>query len=78
MGSRDGRDGSITIHQNVDLYAAALGEGDAVTHSFANGRVAWLQVARGAVKLNDQTLMAGNGTAIADEHSLLCMGHQRR
>lgn len=64
VGSRDGRDGSITIHQNVDLYAAALQDGDAVTHTFANGRVAWLQVARGAVQLNGQTLTAGDGAAI--------------
>jgi len=67
VGSRDGRDGSITIHQNVDFYAAALSEGESVNHGIAPGRVAWLQVARGAVQLNDQTLNAGDGAAIVQE-----------
>ena len=40
VGSRDGRDGSITIHQNVDLYATVLEEGETVSHVLAEGRVA--------------------------------------
>ncbi|MBD3885786.1 pirin family protein [Phormidium tenue FACHB-886] len=74
VGSRDGRDGSITIHQNVDLFAATLHEGDEVSHTFANGRVAWLQVTRGAVQLNDRTLAAGDGAAISDESSITLRG----
>ena len=74
VGSRDGRDGSITIHQNVDLYAAALHQGESVTYSVANGRVAWLQVARGAVQLNDQTLTVGDGAAISDETLITLQG----
>jgi quercetin 2,3-dioxygenase len=67
VGSRDGRDGSITIHQDVNLYAATLAEGEAIEFSSPTGRVAWLQVARGSVQLNDQTLAAGDGAAIAQE-----------
>jgi hypothetical protein len=67
VGSRDGRDGSITIHQNVDLYASTLNKGDEVSHTFADRRVGWLQVARGAVQLKGQILTAGDGAAIADE-----------
>lgn len=74
VGSRDGRDGSITIHQNVDLYAATLQEGNSTSHTFANGRVAWLQVARGAVQLNDQTLTAGDGAMIAQESQITLQG----
>ncbi len=70
VGSRDGRDGSITIHQNVNLYATALEEGETVNHTLAEGRVAWLQVARGEVQLNDRTLAAGDGAAIAQESLL--------
>ncbi len=40
VGSRDGRDRSITIHQNVDLYATVLEEGETVSHVLAEGRVA--------------------------------------
>lgn len=74
VGSRDGRNGSITIHQDIEFYAAYLQEGEQVRHSFVNGRVAWLQVARGAVQLNDQTLTAGDGAAISNESSLILQG----
>ncbi|MBW4552918.1 MAG: pirin family protein [Aphanocapsa sp. GSE-SYN-MK-11-07L] len=70
VGSRDGRDGSITIHQNVDFYAAALQQGESVSYTLAPGRVAWLQVARGSVQVNDQTLTAGDGAAV-DQESLI-------
>jgi hypothetical protein len=74
VGSRNGRDGSITIHQNVDLYASVLHEGDAVNHKLAEDRVAWVQVARGAVQLNGQTLTAGDGAAISEESELTLQG----
>ncbi|WP_250124035.1 pirin family protein [Chroococcidiopsis sp. CCMEE 29] len=74
VGSRDGRDGSITIHQDVDLYATALQDGEEVSHSLAAGRVAWLQVARGAVQLNNQTLSAGDGAASAQESLIALRG----
>ena len=64
VGSRDGRDGSVTIHQDISLYATTLAEGDTVDHVLAPGRVAWVQVARGAIALNGQALTAGDGAAI--------------
>lgn len=74
VGSRDGRDGSITIHQDVNLYAASLQDGETVNHSLNDGRVAWLQVARGAVRLNDQLLSAGDGAAISKETQFALQG----
>lgn len=74
VGSRDGRDGSITIHQDVNFYATALREGEMVNHSLAVGRVAWLQVVRGAVQVNDQTLTAGDGAAITQEAQITLQG----
>jgi quercetin 2,3-dioxygenase len=65
IGSPDGREGSVTIHQDVNLYAAVLTQGASISHSLAMGRIAWLQVARGVVVLNDQTLVAGDGVAIS-------------
>ncbi len=65
VGSRDGRDGSVTIHQDVDLYAALLADGESVSHALLPGRRGWLQVARGDVELNGQALAAGDGAAIA-------------
>jgi hypothetical protein len=74
VGSRDGRDGSITIHQDVNLYATVLSEGDEVQHPLTEGRVAWLQVVRGSIQLNDRTLAAGDGAAIAGEPLITLKG----
>jgi redox-sensitive bicupin YhaK (pirin superfamily) len=65
VGSRGGRDGSVTIHQDVDLYATVLAKGDAVEHAIAPGRGGWVQVARGSVSLNGETLSEGDGVAIS-------------
>ena len=64
IGSRDGRDGSVTIHQDVDLYATLLDKGEAVDHAIAPGRGGWVQVARGSVSLNGETLNEGDGVAV--------------
>ena len=70
VASRDGREGSVTIHQAVDLYASVLAPGETVTYSLAPGRHAWIQVARGAVMLNDTALSAGDGAAVSEETRL--------
>ena len=70
IGSPDGRDGSVTIHQDVSLYASLLANGDQVEHTLAPGRVAWVQVAQGAITLNGHTLTAGDGAAIEAETQL--------
>ncbi len=74
LGSQDGRDGSIVIHQDIDLYAAVLPSGASVTHALAPKRVGWLQVARGEVKINDRILTAGDGVAIANEPTIDLQG----
>ena len=65
VGARDGRDGAVTIHRDVDLYAAHLGSNDIVRHEVEPGRVAWLQVARGNVRLNGELLLDGDGASMA-------------
>ncbi len=64
IGSRDGRNGSVTIHRDVDLYASVLTPGQSVRHVLRSGRGAWVQVARGSVTLNGERLQAGDGVAI--------------
>jgi redox-sensitive bicupin YhaK (pirin superfamily) len=68
--SGDGRDGSIPIHQDADLYAALLRQDETVVHRFAPDRKGWIQVARGEVTANDVPLAAGDGAALADEDRL--------
>jgi quercetin 2,3-dioxygenase len=74
IGSRDGRDGSMTIHQDVDLYATLLAPGDEVSHDIAAGRGGWLQVARGSVSLNGENLNEGDGVAISTSGPLRITG----
>ncbi len=70
IGSQDGRDGSVTIHQDVSLYSAVLGDRDQVTHALDEGRITWLQVVQGSVELNGQALTAGDGAAVQDLQDL--------
>jgi quercetin 2,3-dioxygenase len=70
VGSSDGRDGSVIIHQDVRIFGALLSGGDEVTHALPPGRKAWLQVARGAVVMNGLDLDVGDGAAVEDEPTL--------
>ena len=70
VASRDGRDGTVTIHQDVDLYASRLAPGERVKHAVADGRHAWLQMVRGRVDLNGTALAAGDGAAVSGEGAL--------
>ena len=74
VASREGRNGSVTIHQDADVYAAALDPGRSVTHELAQGRHAWLQVATGAVGLDGRELNAGDGAAVSEMPSLEIAG----
>ncbi|MDJ0700669.1 MAG: pirin family protein [Woeseiaceae bacterium] len=74
VGSRDGRDGSVTIHQDVDLYASLLDSGDEVTYELGEGRNGWVQVARGSVRLDDNDLSAGDGVALEGNRTLKLEG----
>jgi quercetin 2,3-dioxygenase len=71
VASGDGRDGSLTINQDVDLYAGRLTEGEIVERKLRDGRLGWLQVARGAVSLNGVALATGDGAAIEKETDLV-------
>ncbi|EKV00999.1 Pirin-related protein [Leptolyngbya sp. PCC 7375] len=65
VGSQDGRDGSITIHQDMNLYAARLGVKEQVDYTLQENRLAWVQVVRGQINLNKNLLSAGDGAAIS-------------
>lgn len=67
IASPDGRENSVTVYQDVNLYATVLDAGKNVSHELKSGREVWLQVVRGEVQLNDIMLCAGDGAAIVDE-----------
>jgi hypothetical protein len=70
VGARDGRDGAVTIHQDAELWATRLGAGQEAAFTPKPHRVQWVQVARGAVTLNGQSLAQGDGAAISEETAL--------
>jgi quercetin 2,3-dioxygenase len=70
VASSDGREGSVTVHQDVAMYSALLGEGASVSHVLASSRHAWLHVARGKLRLGDQLLAQGDGAGVSDEARL--------
>jgi quercetin 2,3-dioxygenase len=74
VASRDGRAGSLTVHQDVAVYDALLGVQERAELSLGNGRHAWVQVARGAVKVNGEALKAGDGAALSSEPVLALEG----
>jgi redox-sensitive bicupin YhaK (pirin superfamily) len=70
VASADGRDGSLTIHQDAEVLLTSLAAGERVTHDLAPGRHAWLQVLRGSARLNEVSLATSDGAAVSDESSL--------
>ncbi|HEX7704916.1 MAG TPA: pirin family protein [Thermoanaerobaculia bacterium] len=74
VASRDAREGSVTLHQDVDLYAALLDKGSSATHTFGAGRAGWIQVARGSAELNGEQLRQGDGVSIENERHITLSG----
>ncbi|HZN62543.1 MAG TPA: pirin family protein [Planctomycetota bacterium] len=70
VASRDGRGGSLTIHQDTTVYRARLAPGEEAVHELAPGRHAWVQVAGGEIEVNEMPLAAGDGAAISGEKSV--------
>jgi len=74
LASPDGKDESVTIHQDAKLYVSLLDAGQEVKHELVKGRHAWLQIAKGAVELNGKKLEQGDGAAISEEKALSIKG----
>ena len=77
IASREGTDGSVTIHADARIYAAVVEQGQRLRHALAEHRHAWLQVARGAITLNDRPLVHGDGAAVSGEPALTIAGAER-
>ena len=67
IASPEGRDGSVVIHQDSEIFAAVLNDGEAVTHELKSGRKGWVQVVRGEAVVNGETVRTGDGVALENE-----------
>jgi redox-sensitive bicupin YhaK (pirin superfamily) len=70
VASRDGRDGSVHIHQDANVYAALLDGADTVTHAIAAGRFGYVHVARGKVTVNGERLEGGDALKLSGQASV--------
>jgi redox-sensitive bicupin YhaK (pirin superfamily) len=64
IASRGGRDGSVSINQDADVYAALLDGSETASYDIGEGRLGWVQVARGSLEVNGQALNEGDGLSI--------------
>ena len=71
IASRTASDGAVKVHQDVEVYAATLGEGEEVAYELRSGRHAWVQLIKGSLRVNDVELRAGDGAAVSEEDRLL-------
>lgn len=76
VGSCDGRDGSVTIHQNVNLFVGLFDTGENARFLLPSDRQAWIQVARGELDVNGKRLTAGDGAAITDVETIHIEGRK--
>jgi quercetin 2,3-dioxygenase len=76
VASKAGRDGSIAINQDVDLWLAKLEPGQRLMHALPSHRHAWVHVAEGEVTLNGTTLKAGDAAALAGEEQIALSGNE--
>ncbi|TWI66535.1 hypothetical protein IP91_02353 [Pseudoduganella lurida] len=67
VASQDGRDGSVTIHQDAAIYATLLNEGDSATHVLDEERLAYVHVIRGTVSVNGTPLKGGDALKLSRE-----------
>lgn len=76
LASRDGREGSVSVHQDANLFGATLAAGAKLEQDLDPARKAWLQVARGEVVLDGETLRAGDAVAFAEASKLSLEGQK--
>ncbi len=70
IAAKDGRDGAVTIYQDVDLYTSVLEPGNVVNYHAKPDRYAWLQMAQGVATLNGEEIKAGDGVQLSGEEQL--------
>lgn len=77
IASAHGGQGSITIHQDVNLYATLLNKGEEIVYATPFGRHVWLQVTRGKIFVNGCKLEQGDGAGVSEESTLVIAGDEK-
>lgn len=77
IASSDGREGSLTIHQDTSVYAALMDARTTLSLPLKAHRHAWVQVAKGALDLKGFVLKTGDGAAISEEDTIMAQATER-
>ncbi len=77
IASPDGREGSVTINQDARIFGGILGAGQKIDYRLEDDRYAWLQMARGTIRLNEIELRQGDGAAVSGEENLSIISHDQ-
>ena len=71
VASRTGRDGALSLNQDVDMYAALLNGDEQITHTIDPKHHAWIQVAKGSLSVNHNEVAAGDGVSVDGPETLV-------
>jgi redox-sensitive bicupin YhaK (pirin superfamily) len=77
IASSDGREGSVAINQDADVYAGILNANQKIDYRLEENRHAWLQIARGTIELNQTEMIQGDGAAVSGENNLRIIAHDQ-
>lgn len=77
VASQEGREGSIPIHQDVNLYLAHWKGAVEEKLHLEQGRHVWVQLVKGELHINGEILRSGDAVAISDERELKLVASER-
>jgi hypothetical protein len=77
LAAREPRDGSVKIHQDVEVFVGGVDAGRTIEHPLGAGRHGWVQVASGKVRLNGVELSAGDAAALSEETAVRVEGIEK-
>jgi redox-sensitive bicupin YhaK (pirin superfamily) len=70
IASPDGKEASLKIQQDVQMYSTLIHKGNHMIHELKPGRSAWLHVVKGRILMNELYLQAGDGAGFSGERAV--------
>jgi redox-sensitive bicupin YhaK (pirin superfamily) len=74
VAAPDGRDGAVTIHADATLSAGLFDGAERAERPLQTGRIAYVHLVRGSLRVNDHTLHAGDAARLDNEPTLVLEG----
>lgn len=78
VASKDGKENSVKIHQDANIYSSLLEKGTQISYDISDDRCIWIQIVKGSILLNEKVLSFGDGVAIIKEKNLTMIGNSEK